>query len=349
MEPQYETRIKALERRTLAEEEASVLVTADSIPFEETRHGRTRYFLSPQATPPAVQSPWVVFEHDIRHHGGRHRHQGGLIIYVLEGQGVTEVDDTYYAWDEGDVVLLPIQPGGAAHQHFNRAEGTPCRFLAFRFEPFDDHAGLRITQLETTTTARAHWPNDVAEPHLGDPLPTPPMPFFAVSRPEELSSVDLYEWTLAMRDWQRAKRAAATFVIPGQRLPWQLCPLGEIQWYMHPAIAYTVTYNFVFYRQRIAPGERGAKVRHPGEQVTRVLSGRGSTEVNGRRLTWRAGDLIRLPIWQNGVEYQHFNEGDEEVRLLICEPSLWATMDLDRHASFEVLEPASSFGSDHRR
>jgi gentisate 1,2-dioxygenase len=45
-------------------------------------------------------------------------HQGGLVIYVLEGEGAegrgyTILDDERYEWEAGDVMTLPLRQGRA--------------------------------------------------------------------------------------------------------------------------------------------------------------------------------------------------------------------------------------------
>ena len=59
---------------------------------------------------------WWVFMQDIRVHSGAHTHPGGLIIYVLEGAVHTVVDGVRHEWKEGDLLLLPIKPGGVEHR-----------------------------------------------------------------------------------------------------------------------------------------------------------------------------------------------------------------------------------------
>ena len=77
----------------------------------------------------------MFFLHEIHTHSGRHRHQGGLVIYVVEGQGYTTVNDKRVDWKEGDLILLPVMPGGVEHQHFNTDPTRPSRWLAM--VPYD--------------------------------------------------------------------------------------------------------------------------------------------------------------------------------------------------------------------
>jgi hypothetical protein len=81
---------------------------------------------------------WWVFKQDIRVHSGAHRHQGGLIIYVVEGTGYTLIDGVREEWEAGDLLLLPVKPGGVEHQHFNSTPGTSCKWIALIYMPFWD-------------------------------------------------------------------------------------------------------------------------------------------------------------------------------------------------------------------
>ena len=72
-----------------------------------TRQGRLRTYLGFTVKDTPLQD-WVVFTHEIRTASGKHRHQGGLIIYVIEGKGYSVVDGERVDWAKGDLVLLPL-------------------------------------------------------------------------------------------------------------------------------------------------------------------------------------------------------------------------------------------------
>ncbi len=92
---------------------------------------------------------WEIFRQKLRTRSGKHKHQGGLGIYILEGKGYTIVDDVRYDWEEGDLVVLPIKPGGITHQHFNLDPSKPCEWLAIIFHPaVFDAMGVVFKQLE---------------------------------------------------------------------------------------------------------------------------------------------------------------------------------------------------------
>ena len=80
-----------------------------------------------------------------------HAHSEEL-IYVLEGKGYSVVDGERHDWEAGDLLLLPIKPGGVEHQHFNTDPDTPCRWLAFIHWPTLDHLASPAEQLEDSPT-----------------------------------------------------------------------------------------------------------------------------------------------------------------------------------------------------
>jgi hypothetical protein len=81
---------------------------------------------------------WWIFMQDVKVHSGSHRHQGGLIIYVLEGSGYSIVEGERCEWEAGDLLLLPIVQNGVEHQHFNNDPNVNARWVAFIYLPFWD-------------------------------------------------------------------------------------------------------------------------------------------------------------------------------------------------------------------
>jgi gentisate 1,2-dioxygenase len=96
-----------------------------------------------------------VFSHDLKTQSGKHRHQGGLVIYVITGKGYSVVDGERVDWQAGDLLLLPIKPGGVEHQHFNLQPGADCRWIAFSYMPFFDHVASEFTQTENSPLFKA--------------------------------------------------------------------------------------------------------------------------------------------------------------------------------------------------
>jgi hypothetical protein len=123
-----------------------VVVKKSDREYEVNRQGRLIYYLDPVNFKDTPLQDWHVFSHDIRTHSGRHRHQGGLVIYVIEGRGYSEVDGERIDWRKGDLLLLPLKPEGVEHQHFNLDPGSPCHWVAFVNVPIFDYLASEIVQ-----------------------------------------------------------------------------------------------------------------------------------------------------------------------------------------------------------
>jgi mannose-6-phosphate isomerase-like protein (cupin superfamily) len=118
--------------------------------YQITRQGRMFYYLNAQAFKETPLHDWRVFTQDIKTHSGKHRHQGGFVIYVIEGRGYSIVDGERVDWEEGDLFLLPIKPNGIEHQHFNTDPSKGCRWIAFCYMPIFDHLASEFTQMEVS-------------------------------------------------------------------------------------------------------------------------------------------------------------------------------------------------------
>lgn len=115
------------------------LIKGKEIPFNMSSMGIRRNYAREWMDDLCIDN-WVIFVHDVRTHSGKHTHQGGLAIFVLNGNGYTVVDGRRFDWAEGDLICLPIKKGGVEHQHFNLRD-TPSRWCAFIFRPQWDLIG----------------------------------------------------------------------------------------------------------------------------------------------------------------------------------------------------------------
>ncbi len=127
----------------------------DDCPQTLTRQGRLRNYLGLTTKDTPLQD-WVVFTHEIRTASGRHRHQGGLIIYVIDGKGYSVVDGERVEWEKGDLVLLPLREKGVEHQHFNSdTPEKPALWMAFIHGPTRDYVASEMTQSEVSPEYKA--------------------------------------------------------------------------------------------------------------------------------------------------------------------------------------------------
>ena len=125
-----------------------VIVIKDSDrEWEMSRQGFLKWYMMEDVFPETVLRDWWVFIHDIKRQSGQHRHQGGLVLFVIEGKGATECNNEMIEWEEGDCILLPFHPDGLVHRHFNRGD-KPAKWLAFIHMPTWNHVASELSQLE---------------------------------------------------------------------------------------------------------------------------------------------------------------------------------------------------------
>lgn len=122
------------------------VVHGKDIPWRLSRQAITKHYCDYDLLDNCL-TYFNFFVHEIRTHSGKHVHQGGIVIFVLKGQGKTVVDGVDYNWSEGDLILLPIKKGGVEHQHFNK-DDKPSRWLAMLNNPLADLLGNFLQQKE---------------------------------------------------------------------------------------------------------------------------------------------------------------------------------------------------------
>lgn len=127
--------------------EGNILVRAADLPWEQNRNARVKYFFHKQKPDTALNN-MTMFIHEIFRHSGEHRHQGGVVIYVVDGEGWTVVDGVRHDWKKGDLLLLPVKPDGVSHQHFNAQPDKPATWLALIYDPFRELLSEDLVQVQ---------------------------------------------------------------------------------------------------------------------------------------------------------------------------------------------------------
>lgn len=318
-------------------ETGRVHIPTSDILWERNRHALLGYYLHPFITDTALHS-MQLFLNVIKDHGGMHRHQGGVVIYVIEGKGHTIADGSRVDWEAGDLILLPIKPGGVAHQHINEDPDKPTRWLAFISNSFREHSGYEIVQLidssEWKEEGAAQKTNDQA--FVKGSMPT------ARHRVETAAPRTLLDELFAMRDEFRERALRGLKVVKEKDLLWEHNAQGKMKWYVHPRKPDTCTKTFLLYQQEIPPGGRSGKQRVPGGIAHVVLSGRMVAEVDGKRYECAEMDCVALPIKNEGVVYQFYNpDADRPCRFIAGCPNFFDVMGVDMAAEYEQLEEAS--------
>jgi len=74
---------------------------------------------------------------------GKHRHNYETLIYVIQGHGFTQIDDTKVEWSAGDAVYIPVW---SWHQHFNASSFDECLYIACENAPLLLSLGVALRQ-----------------------------------------------------------------------------------------------------------------------------------------------------------------------------------------------------------
>lgn len=158
----YEQTFRYIQERSQKKQKGVVVIRGRDLPWEQSRQALLKFYSYPAVWEQLGVPGWFLFVNHIKRHSGKHTHQGGLGLFVLEGKGYTVVNGVRYDWEEGDLILLPVMLGGCEHQHFNAEEGKPCYWLAFIFTPYFDAVGNPLEQKEVSPD----WKGPAEMPHV---------------------------------------------------------------------------------------------------------------------------------------------------------------------------------------
>ena len=108
------------------------------------------HYLGYELSDTATQE-WRLFTQEVHTENVGHTHQGGLALFVLEGKGATVMNGVRHPWKAGDLILLPITPGGVHHQHLS-FDGN-ANWIAFWFDPVMQAIGTQMIPDATSVGA----------------------------------------------------------------------------------------------------------------------------------------------------------------------------------------------------
>ncbi len=142
----YEDALQRYKERKERARTGVKLLKGKEITWLVARQGVLRHYHTESHTGHALET-MRLFVHEIRTHSGRHVHQGGFNLFVLNGKGYSVVDGRRFDWAEGDLIQLPFKKGGVEHQHFN-VDDKPSRWLALWCITMGELVGMWIEQRE---------------------------------------------------------------------------------------------------------------------------------------------------------------------------------------------------------
>ncbi|MHC5202152.1 cupin domain-containing protein [Myroides sp. LJL119] len=74
-----------------------------------------------------------------------HRHTYETILYVVQGQGWTRVEDQIVEWKQGDAIYIP---SWAWHQHENKSDTEYAKYIACENAPQLQNLGVALREEE---------------------------------------------------------------------------------------------------------------------------------------------------------------------------------------------------------
>lgn len=146
----YERNLRARAAQRERNAKGPIVVRPEDREVYLSRQGRLRFFLDPLVSTETPLQHWRVFTHEVRTKSGKHRHQGGLVIYVVDGKGYSIVEGERWDWEKGDLVLLPLSPNEVEHQHFNADPQKPAVWAAFIHIPILEYFASDLQQTESS-------------------------------------------------------------------------------------------------------------------------------------------------------------------------------------------------------
>ncbi|MEE8472715.1 MAG: cupin domain-containing protein [Dehalococcoidia bacterium] len=277
---------------------------------------------------------------------GKHRHFMEALFYIMEGEGYEIHDDIKYPWQAGDIMCVPSY---CIHQHFNARPDQPARLLfsvplayelsglAF-IEQIEMHQAYQLgegaTFLRGTQGEVIGYRNDEGQEIYFSAVDMEfqnMMEAKGASRPVEEPG-NTYDRYLKTLEEQTQRRQSVPHVVHGDQLPWEDTPMGRLKYYLSP---YQPSPLLLYdaYVQELPPGGRSGKHRHVGEEVHKILDGKGYDIHDETRWDWEAEDIVFVPI---NTVHQHFNADPQRpARFLVIQPRLYHYMGFGGIEHFE--------------
>lgn len=228
-----------------------------------------------------------------------HRHTPDAFRFIMQGEGCSStVEGENYEFSEGDLVLTP---NWTFHDHVHNGD-KPMIWLDVLdvsvmrsldnifFDPYE--GGVQPVDEYPETSMRSYG-SGIMRPAGGQPL-TRENPLLVYSKDQVEVAIE------------RARGIAPD-------------PCDDvILEYQNPINGASALPSMSMKSQLIRSGFEGVKHRHSGSKVYYVISGSGTTIVNGQRFDWAKGDYMAVPPW---ATVQHLGTGGEDARLFRVDDS----------------------------
>jgi len=112
----YDWFLSRLAEENRVEREAPRVIRGADCPWEETRQGKLKFYISRWTEVAASGLDVVAQQIDPGERSGEHRHIFEELLLVVQGRGYDLHEGTMHRWEEGDLICVPPM---IAHQHVN--------------------------------------------------------------------------------------------------------------------------------------------------------------------------------------------------------------------------------------
>lgn len=227
-----------------------------------------------------------------------HRHSANAFRFVMQGNGATTtVNGERYAMNEGDLVLTPAW---SWHDHEYRGS-QPMIWLDVLDIPIMHMLHATFFQAYGSATQTVAEVEDESFRLYGSGLMRPPCVTDSMHNP-----LLAYPGAVARQALTQAAGAPAD------------ASDDVILEYQNPRSGGSAMPTMAMMLQCLRPGFHGRARRSTGSKLCYVMSGRGTTVVDGQRFDWSAGDFIAIAPWawhehiipHGGVEAMLFQVND---------------------------------------
>lgn len=151
----------------------------------------------------------------------------------------------------------------------------------------------------------------------------------------------LFEKTLADAALERYRSIHGARLVSFDQTVAEDTVMGRMFWYLHPELVHITNRSLYMHTLEIEPSGHSGRLQTQGGQIHYVLSGAGYTELDGIRHRWVSGDVIAIPLREEGVHFQHFSDGETDVRMIVVWPNLDSALGPEAGVEMKVMSPAS--------
>ncbi len=272
------------------------VVRSDDVGMHETpRRSRIGVYVGADGDRPTRTMDALVHEIDPGATTTVHRHSWDAMVFVVAGNGWTEIDGQRIDWGPGDSLHLPAW---AWHRSGN--DGTvPTRYLSFSSEPLLHTMGMSVLE-DAGDTPAAELP---PRPPYSEPIP----------------GDDPYARRIRRLAREQETRRGGRLHTSWDDLELLVTPRGtRTTFLLDRAIGYQAS-GITMAMFELGPGRGQSMHRHPGEAWLYVVEGRGHSYLGtepegGQDHPWKKGDLI---VVDHFLWHQHFNDDPDNTAKVV--------------------------------